>query len=203
MKKMAASIWDAWNEQGGPKYPHEKVVQFCFRNYPQDQRGNVQALDLGCGTGVHVVFLTTEGFRTTGVDISEVGIAKAKKKLSAFGLEAAFCTAGVDEIDFPHSSFNLVICVGVYDCTGPAVAKTSVGKLLDVLSLGARGLFVFASDRDFRVNTENPLGLHGYKRGEVEEIFSCGFARVWIDRYVTTYQGGTSEQNDWLVTIQR
>jgi len=203
MKEIAANIWNAWNEQGGPKYPHEKVVQFCFRNYPQDQRGNVRALDLGCGSGVHVVFLAAEGFKTTGTDISEVGIANAKRKLNALGLDAVLRTAGADEMDFPPGSFDLVICVGVYDCVGPAVAKSSVGKLLDVLSLGARGLFLFASDQDFRVKGENSLGVHGYNREEVDEIFSRAFARVWIDRYITTYQGGTSEQNDWLITVQR
>jgi SAM-dependent methyltransferase len=203
MKRIAANIWNAWNEPGGPKYPHEKVVQFCFRNYPEAQRGNVRALDLGCGSGVHVVFLATEGFRTTGVDISEIGIANAQRKLNGFGLEAVLRTAGVDELDFPPESFDLVICVGVYDCAGMAIAKSSIGKLLNILSPGAHGLFLFASNRDFRVKGENPLGLHGYKRDEVDEMFSCSFTRVWIDRYITTYQGGTSEQNDWLITVQR
>jgi SAM-dependent methyltransferase len=203
MKKIAASLWNAWNEQDGPKYPHEKVVQFCFRNYRQDQRGNVRALDLGCGSGVHVVFLATEGFKTTGVDISEVGIANAKRKVDTLGLEAALCIGRADEIDFPDRSFDLVTCIGLYDCTGPAVAKSSVGRLLDVLSLGGRGIFLFASDRDFRVKNENSLGLYGYNREEIDEMFSCGFARVWVDRYITTYQGGTSQQNDWLITVHR
>lgn len=31
---MIIDIWNEWNSSSGPKYPHEKVIQFCFRNYP-------------------------------------------------------------------------------------------------------------------------------------------------------------------------
>jgi cyclopropane fatty-acyl-phospholipid synthase-like methyltransferase len=200
---MSTNIWDAWNQQGGPKYPHEKVIQFCFRNYLPDQRKSIRALDLGCGSGVHTVFLASEGFQVTGTDISEVGISNTRRKLDALGLQAALRVEGADVLDFPPNSFNLVICVGVYDCTGPASAKASVKQLRHVLSSGGCGLFLFASDHDVRVKGENPLSLHGFTRSEVEGIFAHDFAGVWIDRYITTYQGGQLEQNDWLVTLER
>jgi cyclopropane fatty-acyl-phospholipid synthase-like methyltransferase len=201
--KTSANLWDAWNEQGGPKYPHEKVVQFCFRNFRPDQRPCVRALDVGCGSGVHVVFLASEGFQTTGVDISAVGISNAQQRLNALGLKASLRIEGAETLDFLSSSFDLVVCVGVYDCTGPVIAKASVERLRQVLSPGGCGLFLFASDRDFRIKGENPFGLHGYTRDEVEDIFTNGFARVWIDLYITTYEGAQFQQNDWLVTLKR
>lgn len=200
---MSANIWDTWNEPGGPKYPHEKVIQFCFRNYPPGQRARVRALDLGCGSGVHTVFLASEGFQVTGTDISEVGISNTRQKLDALGLQALLRVEGADALGFPPNSFDLVMCVGVYDCSGLAIAKASLERLQHTLSLGARGLFLFASERDFRVQGENPLGLHGYTRSEVEELFAHGFAKVSIDHYITTYQGEQLEQNDWLVTLER
>jgi len=45
--------------------------------------------------------------------------------------------------------------------------------------------------------------LHGYTRPEVEELFDEAFEKLWIDRNITTYEGGRCEQNDWLVTVQR
>jgi cyclopropane fatty-acyl-phospholipid synthase-like methyltransferase len=200
---MSPKLWDVWNEKGGPKYPHEKIVQFCFRNYAPNERGRIRALDLGCGSGVHVVFLASEGFQTAGIDISNVGISNVQQRLNALGLKASLRVEGAATLDFPPSSFDLVVCVGVYDCTGPVIAKASVERLRQVLSPGGRGLFLFASDRDFRIKGENHFGLHGYTRREVEDIFTNRFARVWIDQYITTYQGGTTEQNDWLVSIQR
>jgi cyclopropane fatty-acyl-phospholipid synthase-like methyltransferase len=200
---ISTGIWDGWNQYGGPKYPHEKVIQFCLRNYPPNQRKSIRALDLGCGSGVHTIFLASEGFQVTGTDISEVGISNTIRKLDALGLQAVVRVEGADILDFPPKSFDLVICIGVYDCTGPAIAKASVNQLQHVLSSGGRGLFLFASDRDFRVNGENPFGLHGFMRSEVEGIFMHDFARVWIDRYITTYQGEKFEQNDWLVILER
>ena len=62
-------IWEKWNLSGGPKYPHEKVIQFCFRRYPRREDRELKALDLGCGGGVHSLFLAAEGFSVTGVDV--------------------------------------------------------------------------------------------------------------------------------------
>lgn len=200
---MSIEFWHDWNRQGGPKYPHEKVIQFCFRTYPPARRPSVRTLDLGCGGGVHTVFLVAEGFAVTATDLSQEGVAQTLKKLRSQGLSADVRVQSADVLDFPDASFDLVICVGVYEASGPAVAKSSVQRLRHVLAAGARGLFLFASDRDYRLQGENSPSLHGYSRDEVEDVFAGEFARVWIDRYVTTYQGGQLEQNDWLVTLEK
>jgi len=195
--------WDRWNDSGGPKYPHEKVVQFCFRNYPLAQRAAIRALDLGCGSGVHVAFLAREGFPVTGVDISAVGIANTRLRLEREGLSAQLLVGGADAVDLPSDSFDLVVSIGVLDAAGRAVATGAVSQVSRLLRSGGRGLFIFASEADLRLTEGNPLGLHGYTRTEVEHLFSGRFATVWLDRYVTTYRGGESQQNDWLVTVQK
>lgn len=45
--------------------------------------------------------------------------------------------------------------------------------------------------------------LYGYSYAEVKSMFSEGFTNVCIDRYITTYEGGRYEQNDWLVTLKK
>ena len=197
------ALTDDWNRKGGPKYPHEKVVQFCFRNYSPGIRNNIRALDLGCGSGVHTVFLATEGFQVTGTDISEVGIANTRRKLEALGLSAELRVEGIDVVDFPEQSFDLIICTGVFDCTGPATAKKAIERVFKVLRRGGRGWFLFASERDFRVTGENPSALHGYTEEEVTSLFGQGFSGLHLDRYITTYESGKIEENDWLVTLER
>jgi cyclopropane fatty-acyl-phospholipid synthase-like methyltransferase len=200
---LSTDIWNTWNDKDGPKYPHEKVIQFCFRNYRPAERKNVHALDIGCGSGVHCEFLSSEGFQVTGIDISEVGIANTKNRLNAKKLDAKLRVEGADVLDFSPNSFDLVICVGVYDSAGFKVAQASVKKLPNIMKSGGRGLFIFASARDFRLSGENPLGLTGYTQSEVAEIFAHSFSNVWIDHYITTYQGGKMEQNDWLITVEK
>ena len=197
--------WDSWHAENGPKYPHEKVVQYCFRNYGPRDRSGVRALDLGCGNGVHTIFLAREGFPVTGLDASKAGISVARRCLQDSGLIATLKIGRIESLDFPADSFDLVICVGVLDAAGPTSARASITQLSDVLTLGGRGLFLFASDRDFRVGVEHQFGLrlYGYSRAEVHDLFSTGFSEVCIDRYITTYGGGKTEQNDWLVTVRK
>lgn len=200
---MSDEMWDRWNEQWGTKYPQDKIVQFCFRNYPPEERRRVRALDLGCGSGVHTVFLAAEGFQVTGVDISEVGLANTKRALDELGLAATLRRESADVLDFPEASFELVVCVGVFESTGPIIAGAAVQRLRHVLSPGGRGIFLFASDRDGAVKQDREWGMHGYTRSEVDEMFAEGFSEVCVDRHVTTYRGGRFEQNEWLVTLEK
>jgi hypothetical protein len=108
-----------------------------------------------------------------------------------------------DVVSFSPACFDLVLCVGIYDSAGPEVATRSVRRVYDVLAPGGHGFFLFSSDRDDAVKGENPWRFHGYTRAEVEKLFAVGFSGVWIDRYITTYQGGKVEQNEWIVTIEK
>ncbi|MDY7003477.1 MAG: class I SAM-dependent methyltransferase [Cyanobacteriota bacterium] len=201
---LSAQKWDVWNESGGPKYPYEKVVQFCFRNYPSsEQRKETKVLDLGCGSGVNCLFLAKEGFQVTGTDISKVGITNTKQKLDELHLQADLRVEEADILNFAENLFNLVICVGVYDSTGPEVAKTSIERIAYILANKGKGIFIFASNRDFRIKEENPLELYGYSQKEVENIFLGKFSQVYFDRYITTYQSQKFEQNDWLITVEK
>lgn len=204
-KKMSPNKkWDFWNGKGGPKYPHEKVVQFCFRHYPSyEQRQAIRVLDLGCGSGVNCLFLAKEGFQVTGTDISKIGVLNTKRKLGEFNLQADLRVEKVDILNFPDNFFDLIICVSVYECTGLHAAKASLEKIPPLLTKQGKGIFIFASDRDFRIQGENSLGLYGYHQEEVENMFLNKFSQVYIDRYITTYQSQQLEQNDWLITVEK
>lgn len=203
-RSATREFWDEWNLHRSPKYPHEKVIQFCFRHYPPEVRGRTRVLDLGCGSGTNTVFLATEGFITTGIDLSPVGVASAQQKLQQAGVQAHLRVADIgEELDFPPQSFDLVLCVGVLECVDLETAARAVRSVHRLLCPGGRGLFLFASDRDFRVLSNPPLVHRGYTRAEVERIFALDFQQIWIDRYITTYRGGQIEQNDWLITLER
>jgi len=67
-----------------------------------------RALDIACGEGRNSVFLATHGFRVTGLDISEVGLAKAARRAAEAGVTVEFVHADLDHVR-PAGRFDLVL----------------------------------------------------------------------------------------------
>lgn len=67
-----------------------------------------QALDIACGEGRNSIFLATHGFHVTGVDISEVGLAKAACRAREEGAVVEFVHADL-EVFRPVGPFDLVL----------------------------------------------------------------------------------------------
>jgi 2-polyprenyl-3-methyl-5-hydroxy-6-metoxy-1,4-benzoquinol methylase len=65
-------------------------------------------LDLGCGAGVPVArALAADGFRVTGVDVSEVQIGRARRLVPG----ARFLRADATRVELPAGSFDAVVCL--------------------------------------------------------------------------------------------
>ncbi len=197
---MNRDIWEDWNATGGPKYPHEKVVQFCFRNFPPEKRAATHALDLGCGGGVHTVFLAREGFRVTACDISATGVQTTLDRLHAAGLDAPVTACPMQEIAYPPALFDLVLCIAVAGAAGYEATRACLDRLPAMCKPGAKVFFLFEANDDFHSEGTDPLQLHGFPREEVESLFLPRFPKVWIDEHTSTYQNGKLFQKDWLVT---
>lgn len=199
-------LWDEWNRGGGPRYPHTKVVQFLFRRFPDpNARAHLDVLDLGCGSGVHMVFLAREGFRAHGRDLSSQGVENTRLHMSEDGLTfASLLTGSVLNIDSSDESFDAVICIGVLDCAGAECLAPSLKEIARVLKPGGGGLVLFASDLDFRIGDNNPLNLHGFTDVEVQTAANTvrpSLQEVWIDRFITTYENGKCQQNEYMLTL--
>ena len=68
-----------------------------------------RALDLACGEGQNAIWLATLGWEVTGVDYSEVAIAKARARAERDGARVDFVCADLLEYEPPASSFDLVL----------------------------------------------------------------------------------------------
>lgn len=65
-------------------------------------------LDLGCGCGIPVAkTLADHGHRVTGVDLSEVQIARARHLVP----QATFIHADATRLEFPEHTFDAVVCL--------------------------------------------------------------------------------------------
>lgn len=200
------NFWNEWNETGGPKYPHEKAIQFVFRNLPREieKRNQLHVLDLGCGGGVHTAFLLQEGFKVSAVDIAESGIKHTLEKVTAINKKCEFIgVASIHEIAFEPDTFDAVICIGVLDSAGAAISTQAIQKVFTMLKKGGKGIFVFSQFEDYRVALLAKNSFHGYTETEVKQLFNHPWKKLYIDDYITTYENKSRKQHDFLVTVEK
>ncbi len=67
-----------------------------------------RALDLACGEGRNAVWLAEQGWRTTGVDFSDVALSKAAQLAASRGVEVEWVAAAVLEHEPERRAFDLV-----------------------------------------------------------------------------------------------
>lgn len=73
-----------------------------------------RALDLGCGTGTHSIYLAQHGFEVVGVDFSPKAIELAHQKARGIPGAIEFRVGDVTRLDFLHDTFDLVLDVGCF-----------------------------------------------------------------------------------------
>jgi len=112
-KKSWDPKWDQiFSSQEWGKYPSEHIIQFIARNFykiNEENRKHIKILEVGCGTGANLWFIAREGFSAFGVDGSEVGIEKARKRMSNEGLDVSLNIADIIDLPFPDMFFDAVI----------------------------------------------------------------------------------------------
>ena len=81
-----------------------------------ERGGPGKALDLGCGSGMHVVTLAQRGWKVTGVDLIDRAVDKARARVRAAGVEAQVLQADVTALSAEHlgSGFDFFLDLGCF-----------------------------------------------------------------------------------------
>jgi len=123
------------------------------------------ALDLATGQGRNSVFLATQGWKTTGVDVSKEGLRQAREQADQKKVKLETVEADMEQWDLGKDKWDLVTMI--YCGTSQAV----VAKVKPSLKKG--GLFVteyFHADSD-----AGKSGAGGWHTGELKALFADGF----------------------------
>jgi cyclopropane fatty-acyl-phospholipid synthase-like methyltransferase len=133
---QSTNAWDKIFAREGRVFlePHEdmpKIVQML------KDRGASTVLDLGSGTGRHVVYLARNGFSAFGLDNSPEGIEATRRWLVDEGLEADLRLQSMTE-KFPYedSFFDAVVSVQVIHHADMATIRGIVDEVSRVLKTG-------------------------------------------------------------------
>ena len=196
--------WDQLHEsvRFQPKYPNESVIRFVKMNFPDSKETKI--MDLGCGAGRHVVFLASEGYSVTGVDLSKTGLDRTGVWLKAAGLHAELVEATVTDLPIPSDSFDGVISYGVILYLSFDDIKRAISEIHRVLKTGGKAFVMVRSTKDMRFgegteiesntfkiqgNDTNEEGMimHFFTEDEIRELFhmfieiKIGFVSMSMD----------------------
>ncbi|HEX3538247.1 MAG TPA: class I SAM-dependent methyltransferase [Stellaceae bacterium] len=73
-------------------------------------RDNLDALDIGCGTGFLSLEMARRGHRVTGVDFAPAMLELARRKAGETGAAIRFEQADAERLPFVPGSFDLAVC---------------------------------------------------------------------------------------------
>ncbi len=141
--------WDELFQQEEFRWrePHPAVVEFAKL---LKARRLQRVLDLGCGTGRHLIYLAREGFEVHGTDISQTGLTYASQWLSQEGLVAELKQSDMTVIPYPDGFFDAIISIFViYHGTVEAMSR-AIAEIYRVLRCGGLALLTFISTRSYR-----------------------------------------------------
>lgn len=164
-------------------------------------------LEVGCGAGTDLLQFARAGARCNAIDLTEAGIALARRRLEAEGLTANLRVADAERLPFGDGSFDVVYSWGVihHSPDTEACAKEIVrvlrpgGRLCvmiynrySMLALQAWLYFAAARGRPTRSirdvlaeHVESP-GTKAYSKDEARALFA-GARDVMVDTMVTPY----------------
>ena len=132
----APNVWDEVFRQQGHVFrePHEDLTAVVE---PLRARGAATVLDLGSGTGRHLIYLARQGFAVHGLDDSPEGIALARDWLAAEGLSADIQLGNMlERLPYDDAVFDAVISVQVIHHGTIAAIRGIVAEMTRVLKVG-------------------------------------------------------------------
>jgi SAM-dependent methyltransferase len=121
------------------------LVAYC------ELKQGASILDVGCGQGFFSYLLGKKGMKVHGVDMSEIGVAAARRLYGELGI--TFSVSDIQEVTFPKQ-FD---CVFVRSCslyntdTFPSQPETT-DRLLTHLKPGGSFIFVYNTNFSSRVS---------------------------------------------------
>src|SRR5262245_721810 len=107
--------------------PHIPV----FAQFPR--WADKQVLEIGCGLGTDAVNFSRHGAAYTGVELSDVSLALARKRFEVFGLPGTLVCQNAEALDrvLPTAAFDLIYSFGVIHHTpNPRAVIEAARKLI-------------------------------------------------------------------------
>jgi SAM-dependent methyltransferase len=107
---VGATPWERAGEQGA------EALEKMIARAEDDLGGPGRALDLGCGTGMHLVTLARRGWDATGVDAIPRAVRLAEQRAAAAGVAVRVVRGDVTDLDTDAigDGYRLLLDIGCF-----------------------------------------------------------------------------------------
>lgn len=156
-------------------------------------------LDVGCGTGDHVLFFAEEGHEVLGIDTAALAIGKAEEKAAARGLAARFLVRDALDLVGLNRKFDTVIDSGFFHVLSDEDRPFFAMSLVTVLAPGGRYFMLCFGDQN---PGDYPLPRRIRER-EIRETFRDGWHINYIRPAIFENSIQPEGHHAWLASITR
>lgn len=213
-------IWErVFQENEWGKYPDANLIQFIARNFYKQERNKVSLLEVGCGPGANIWFMTREGFNVTGIDGSETAIERAKERLSKESLNAKLIAGDIIKLPFKTLEFEAIIdneCLYANNETNSLIILSEINRVLKKGGLFYSRTFsndMFVGKRmknkefEFSNISEGPLCGKGFVRlideEKISDLYGRFFKILSIDKLEYTQYNGNYKISEYIIVCQK
>lgn len=180
--------WDAVFQESGYVFetPHPDVIQLSQDLQPTDVK---HILDLGSGSGRHVVYLAGSGFTVHGFDNSPSGIELTKQWLSQENLDADLHLGDMTEkLPFDDNFFDAIVSIQVIHHARLETIETIIAEMERILKPDGAILITVAKIKNQAKNYEQIapntfIPLDGYEKGLPHYFFDEAQLRKSFNRF--------------------
>lgn len=144
-KELPMSEQDDWNEryrEGDLPWDTGRPSSELQRVLSEHNIAPCRALDIGCGTGTNSVWLGSQGFDVTGIDLAPLAIERAQQRAKEAGVPAHFAVADVLQLPDLGAPFEFFFDRGCYHAVRRNGSKSYAPAVARHLAPGARGLIL-------------------------------------------------------------
>ena len=157
-----------------------------------------QVLDVGCGTGEHVMLAASHGAEAMGVDVAELAIERARDKAHQRGISAIFEVGDVLHLERLGRRFDVITDSGVFHVFDDEERPVYVNSLRSALR--PTGMYYMMCFSDLQPGDWGPRRV---SQAELRSAFVGGWSIRSIDPAMFAVTIDDDGARAWLATIER
>ena len=157
-----------------------------------------RVLDVGCGTGEHVMLAASRGAEAMGVDVAELAIERARAKAEQRGIIATFEVGDVLHLDRLGRQFDVITDSGVFHVFDDEERPVYVKSLRSALRPGGMYYLMCFSDRQ-----PGDWGPRRVSQAELRAAFVDGWSIKSIEPAKFAVTIDDNGAHAWLATLER